>query len=165
MSEKIKKILKNLIKYTIFFIIVLNLVSYFKGLDLNKEKFSIQSFELIDGSNYEIKNDKTLLVNFWASWCPICALEEQNIENLSKDFEVITIATQSGSNEEIEKYLKDKNLSFKVVNDEFGLLSGEFNVKAFPTTFIYDKNKNLKFTEVGYTSTFGLKLRLWLSSF
>ena len=165
MSEKIKKIIKNLIKYTIFFIIVLNLVSYFKGLDLNKEKFSIQSFELIDGSNYEIKNDKHLLVNFWATWCPICALEEQNIENLSKDFEVITIATQSGSNEEIEKYLKDKNLSFKVVNDEYGLLSGEFNVKAFPTTFIYDKNKNLKFTEVGYTSTFGLKLRLWWSSF
>ena len=165
MSEKIKKILKNLIKYTIFFIIVLNIVSYFKGIDLNKEKFSIQSFELIDGSNYEIKNDKTLLVNFWATWCPICALEEQNIENLSKDFEVITIATQSGSNEEIEKYLKDKNLSFKVVNDEYGLLSGEFNVKAFPTTFIYDKNKNLKFTEVGYTSTFGLKLRLWWSSF
>jgi hypothetical protein len=93
------------------------------------------------------------------------SLEEQNIENLSKDFEVITIATQSGSNEEIEKYLKDKNLSFKVVNDEYGLLSTEFNVKAFPTTFIYDKNKNLKFTEVGYTSTFGLKLRLWWSSF
>ena len=165
MSEKIKKILKNLIKYTIFFIIVLNLVSYFKGLDLNKEKFSIKNFELIDSSNYEIKNDKPLLVNFWATWCPICALEEQNIENLSKDFEVITIATQSGSNEEIEKYLKDKNLSFKVVNDEYGLLSTEFNVKAFPTTFIYDKNKNLKFTEVGYTSTFGLKLRLWWSSF
>ena len=165
MSEKIKKVLKGLIKYSILFIIVLNVVSYFKGIDLNKEKFSIQSFELIDGSNYEIKNDTPLLVNFWATWCPICALEEQNIENLSKDFEVITIATQSGSNEEIEKYLKDKNLSFKVVNDEFGLLSGEFNVKAFPTTFIYDKNKNLKFTEVGYTSTFGLKLRLWLSSF
>jgi predicted secreted protein len=54
---------------------------------------------------------------------------------------------------------------FKVVNDEYGLLSTEFNVKAFPTTFIYDKNKNLKFTEVGYTSTFGLKLRLWWSSF
>jgi thiol-disulfide isomerase/thioredoxin len=115
--------------------------------------------------SYNIKNDKPLLVNFWASWCPICALEEQNIEKLSKDFEVITIATQSGSNEEIEKYLKDKNLSFKVVNDEYGLLSTEFNVKAFPTTFIYDKNKNLKFTEVGYTSTFGLKLRLWWSSF
>ena len=64
MSEKIKKILKNLIKYTIFFFFFLNLVSYFKGIDLNKEKFSIQSFELIDGSNYEIKNDKPLLVNF-----------------------------------------------------------------------------------------------------
>src|SRR5574344_235999 len=165
MSEKIKKTLKTLIKYTILFIVVLNLVSYFKSLDLNKNMLDIKTFTLLDGSNYIVKNDKPLLVNFWATWCPICALEEQNIENLSKDFEVITIATQSGSNEEIEKYLKDKNLSFKVVNDKYGLLSTEFNVKAFPTTFIYDKNKNLKFTEVGYTSTFGLKLRLWWSSF
>ena len=164
MNEKIKKILKNLIKYTIFFIIVLNIVSYFKGIDLNKEKFSIKNFELIDGSNYEINNDKPLLVNFWATWCPICALEEQNIENLSKEFQVITIATQSGSNEEIEAYLKDKNLSFKVVNDEDGLLSQKFNIKAFPTTFIYDKEQNLKFSEVGYSSYYGLYLRLLLSS-
>ena len=165
MSEKIKKTLKTLIKYTILFIVVLNLVSYFKSLDLNKNMLDIKTFTLLDGSNYIVKNDKPLLVNFWATWCPICALEEQNIENLSKDFEVITIATQSGSNEEIEAYLKDKNLSFKVVNDEDGVLSQKFNIKAFPTTFIYDKNQNLKFTEVGYTSTFGLKLRLWWSSF
>ena len=59
----------------------------------------------------------------------------------------------------------DINGIITFVNDEYGLLSTEFNVKAFPTTFIYDKNKNLKFTEVGYTSTFGLKLRLWWSSF
>ena len=165
MSEKIKHYLKVIIKYTILFIIVLNLVSYFKALDLNKEKLDIKSFTLLDGSNYIVKNDKPLLVNFWATWCPICALEEQNIENLSKDYEVITIATQSGSNKEIEAYLKDKNLSFKVVNDEDGVLSQKFNIKAFPTTFIYDKNQNLKFTEVGYTSTLGLKLRLWWSSF
>ena len=36
MSEKIKKVLKGLIKYSILFIIVLNVVSYFKGIDLNK---------------------------------------------------------------------------------------------------------------------------------
>ena len=39
MGEKIKKVLKTLIKYTIIFIIVLNIVSYFKALDLNKENY------------------------------------------------------------------------------------------------------------------------------
>ncbi len=164
MGEKIKKVLKTLIKYTIIFIIVLNVVSYFKALDLNKEKLDIQSFTLLDNSNYEVNNNKPLLVHFWATWCPICKLEEKNIENLSKDYEIITIVTQSDSNKEIEEYLKKNNLSFKVVNDEYGDLSQKFNIKAFPTTFIYDKNQNLKFSEVGYSSYYGLYLRLLLSS-
>lgn len=164
MNQKIKKYLISFIKYAIFFIVVINLVSYYKSLDLNKNKLEIKSFELLDGTTYEIEKDKPLLIHFWATWCPICALEEQNIETISKDYQVITIATQSGSSEEIKEYLEKNNLSFKVVNDDLATLSREFNIKAFPTTFIYDKNQNLKFSEVGYSSTFGLKLRLWWSN-
>lgn len=164
MNQKIKKYLISFIKYAIFFIVVINLVSYYKSLDLNKNKLEIKSFELLDGTTYEIEKDKPLLIHFWATWCPICALEEQNIETISKDYQVITIATQSGSSEEIKEYLEKNNLSFKVVNDNLATLSREFNIKAFPTTFIYDKNQNLKFSEVGYSSTFGLKLRLWWSN-
>lgn len=164
MNQKIKKYLISFIKYAIFFIVVINLVSYYKSLDLNKNRLEIRSFELLDGTNYEIEKDKPLLIHFWATWCPICALEEQNIETISKDYQVITIATQSGSSEEIKEYLEKNNLSFKVVNDDLATLSQKFNIKAFPTTFIYDKNQNLKFSEVGYSSTFGLKLRLWWSN-
>lgn len=164
MNQKLKKYLISFIKYAIFFIVVINLVSYYKSLDLNKNRLEIRSFELLDGTNYEIEKDKPLLIHFWATWCPICALEEQNIETISKDYQVITIATQSGSSEEIKEYLEKNNLSFKVVNDNLATLSREFNIKAFPTTFIYDKNQNLKFSEVGYSSTFGLKLRLWWSN-
>ncbi|WP_026804520.1 redoxin domain-containing protein [Aliarcobacter lanthieri] len=159
MKEKFKKV----IKYLILFVIVLNVISYYKSLDLNKEKLEIQNFKLIDESIYVVKNDKPLLIHFWATWCPICSLEEQNIEKISKDYEVITIATQSGSSEEIKEYLEKNSLSFKVINDEEGILSKKFNIKAFPTTFIYDENQNQKFSEVGYTSTLGLYLRMWWS--
>ena len=67
--------------------------------------------------------------------------------------------------EEIEKYLKEHNLSFKVVNDEYSDFAYRFNIKVFPTTLIYDKDKNLKFSEVGYTSTLGLYLRMWWSNY
>lgn len=106
MNQKIKKYLISFIKYAIFFIVVINLVSYYKSLDLNKNRLEIRSFELLDGTNYEIEKDKPLLIHFWATWCPICALEEQNIETISKDYQVITIATQSGSSEEIKEYLE-----------------------------------------------------------
>ncbi|MBS9782507.1 MAG: hypothetical protein KGV43_01740 [Arcobacter sp.] len=38
------------------------------------------------------------------------------------------------------------------------ILSMKVNIQAFPITLIYDKDKNLKFSEVEYTSTFGLYL-------
>lgn len=163
MNQKAKKILISFLKYAVVFIVAINIVSYYNSLDLNKDKLSKQSFALLDGSNYEVKQNKPLLLHFWATWCPICALEEQNIQSLSKDYEVVTIAVQSGEDEEVAKYLEKNNLTFNVVNDEFSNLAREFNIKAFPTTFIYDKNQNLKFSEVGYSSTLGLKLRLWLS--
>lgn len=164
MNSKIKKYIKETIKYTIIFVIALNIVSYYKSLDLNKEKLKIQEFELLNNEKYIIDKEKPLLIHFWATWCPICELEANNIEKISKDYQVITITTQSGNNKEIKKYLGKNHLTFKVVNDENGFLTRQFNIKAFPTTFIYDKNQNLNFSEVGYTSTLGLYLRMWWSN-
>ena len=162
MKDKIKKYLKEGLIFILMLIIALNAISYYNSLDLNKEKLTIQSFKLLDDSLYIVPNDKPVLIHFWATWCPTCKLEASNIEKISKDYEVITIAVQSGTKEEIEKYLDEHKLSFKVVNDKDGYYSQMFNIKAFPSTFIYDKNKNLKFSEVGYTSTAGLYSRMML---
>jgi len=59
--------------------------------------------------------------------------------------------------------MKEKELSFNVVNDAQGVLAKQFHVEAYPTTFIYDAKGELKFTEVGYTSTAGLLARLKMS--
>ncbi len=163
MKEKIKKYIKDGVTLIIFLVIAMNGLSYYKSLDLNKQRLNIDSFTLLDGSKYKLVKDKPLVVHFWATWCPICKVEAPNIQKLSDDFEVITIAVQSGTKKEIENYLDEQKLNFKVINDEDGYYSREFNIKAFPTTFIYDKNKDLKFSEVGYTSTFGLYVRAFFS--
>ncbi|MGM0519089.1 MAG: redoxin domain-containing protein [Campylobacterota bacterium] len=161
MNPKLKKYVKEIIKFSIIVIIALNIISYYKSKDLNKENLSFNSFKLLDDTRYNIPKNKPIIVHFWATWCPICEFEAKNIEKLSKKYEVITIATQSGSKKDIQNYLKKHNLSFKVVNDKDGFYSRNFNIKAFPTTLIYDENKILKFSEVGYTSTFGLYARMW----
>ncbi len=164
MNQKLKKYLKEIIKFSIVLVIALNVISYYKSKDLNKENLSFNSFTLLDDTKYNIPKDKPIVIHFWATWCPICEFEAKNIEKLSKDYEVLTIATQSGSKENIQNYLKEHNLNFKVVNDENGSYQRAFNIKAFPTTLIYDDNKILKFSEVGYTSTLGLYARMWWSS-
>ncbi|RXJ87058.1 redoxin domain-containing protein [Arcobacter sp. CECT 8985] len=161
MNQKIKKFLKEIIKFAIVAFIAINAFSYYNSLDLNKQNLHINQFKLLDDSKYSIKGDKPLVIHFWATWCPICKLEAPNIQKLSKDYNVITIATQSKNKKHIQEYLNEHNLNFNVVEDKSGKYAKEFNIKAFPTTLIYDKNKVLKFSEVGYTSTFGLYLRMW----
>ena len=162
MKDKIKKYIKEIIIFVFILAVAMNVLSYYRGLDLNKDKLNIQTFNLIDDSEYNILIDKPLIIHFWATWCPTCKLEASNIEKLSKDYEVITIAVQSGTNEEIQKYIKENDLSFRVVNDKEGFYSSKFNIKAFPTTLIYNKEQNLKFSEVGYTTTAGLYARITL---
>jgi len=163
MKDKIKKYIKESIVFIVMLSIAMNGISYYQSLDLNKEKLEISSFKLLNDTEYIVQTQKPLLVHFWATWCPTCKFEASNIEKISKDYEVITIAVQSGNQKDIENYMNKNDLTFKVVNDESGFLSSKFNIKAFPTTLIYDKNKNLKFSEVGYTTTVGLYSRMALS--
>ena len=163
MKEKLKKYSKEALVFIVVLSVALNAMSYYRSLDLNKNRLDIDTFTLLDNTKYIVNKDKPLIVHFWATWCPTCKFEAPNIEKISKDYEVITVAVQSGSKKQIQEYLKEHNLSFNVVNDIDGVYSKKFNIKAFPTTLIYDKQKNLKFSEVGYTTTAGLYSRMILS--
>ncbi len=155
MKSKIKHYFKEIISFIVMLTILLNAVSYYKSMDLNKINFDIENISL---------NNKPILVHFWATWCPVCDVEAQNIQAISKSYNVLTIAVNSGNDDKINKYLAKNNLDFKVINDQNGFYSNKFNIKVFPTTLIYDKDKNLIFSEVGYTSTLGLQLRMWWAS-
>ncbi|MFT7005045.1 MAG: thiol-disulfide isomerase/thioredoxin [Sulfurimonas sp.] len=164
MKNKIIKYTKEIILFFIFITISMNVISFYKSSDLNKEELKNINVTLLDSKNYKYPNDKPILIHFWATWCPICKLEASNIQTISQNFEVLSIAINSGSNSNIKKYMSDNGLNYKVLNDESGVFSKEFNIEVYPTTFIYDKNKKLVFSEVGFTSTFGLWLRmLWAS--
>jgi thiol-disulfide isomerase/thioredoxin len=161
MLNKIKSFAKEILVFVVTLIIISNAISYYKSSDLKKDSLDIKSLTLIDGSTYNIPKNKAILVHFWGTWCPVCKLEASNIDAISKSYEVITIAVDSKDNENIKKYLEDNNVNFKVHNDTQSKIANSYNIAVYPTSFIYDKNGKLIFTEVGYTSTLGLKLRMW----
>ena len=121
------------------------------------------SASTINGEQFELYQNKTrpILVHFWATWCPVCKLEQSNIDNIAKDHFVITIAMQSGNNAELHQFMQQEKLSFNVINDESGFLSQKFKIKGVPVSFIVNKQNQIEFTEVGYTTELGLRLRLW----
>ncbi len=163
MKEKLKHYTKEITIFIVVMTLFANIISFYKSGNLNKEPLPNLSFRLIDNSNYSFSdrdNSKPILIHFWATWCPTCSLEATNIQTISESYEVLTIAVKSSKNE-IQDYMLENNLSFKVVNDESGALARKLQIAAYPTTFIYDKEGNLFFSDVGYTSTFGLWLRMW----
>ena len=162
MKNKIKHYTKEIIYFIIVMTLLANIISIYRSQDLSQTPLDIQSVKLIDNTTYTLPKNRPILIHFWATWCPTCKLEASNIDFLAKHFEVLTIAVSSGSDYEIQNYLNEHSYTFRVVNDKDGSLRSKFQIAGFPTTFIYDKNKRLCFSEVGYTSTLGLYLRmLW----
>lgn len=159
----IKRILKELFTTVILFFIISQIFNFIRKPDI---KTDIYEYHLIDINNepinfFEYKNEP-LVVHFWGTWCPTCRTEASNIETLSEQYNVISIAVNSGSNESIRGYMNKHNLDYKVINDTKGALAKKFDIGVYPTTLIYDAKGKLKFTEVGYSTTLGLQARIAL---
>ncbi len=70
---------------------------------------------------------------------------------------------QSGDAHEVLSYLDERGVNFPVIVDEYGKIAQRFGVSRVPASFIIDSQGAIAFTEVGYTSNWGLRLRLWLA--
>jgi len=106
--------------------------------------------------------DQGILIHFWATWCPVCAVENDNIQAIAEDYKVLNIAIQSGSDDDIKKYAEENNLKLdNIINDQSGSLSRLFGVKGTPSSFFINTKGRIQFVEVGYTTTLGYRLRLW----
>ena len=103
--------------------------------------------------------DKTVFLNFWATWCGPCKSEMPDIQKLYEDYGknggdlvVLGVAsprteqnpyTNEGTQEEVEHFLEDNGYTFPVVMDLTGETLYYYAISAFPTTFMIDSNGNV----------------------
>ena len=159
----IKSTLKEISIAVVLLFILSNIISYIRQPELGSTQVPQIEVQLVDGSTFSVEKGKPLIIHFWATSCPACKLEAPNIETVSKEYDVLSIAVNSGSDKKVKAYMEEHALSFKVFNDTNGAWATEFNLEVYPTTFIYDAKGELRFTEVGYTTTAGLLARLeWI---
>ncbi len=119
----------------------------------------------LSGKHFSLQQlqGKPAVVHFWASWCPVCELEQGMVQSAAGELPMITVAMQSGTADEVRAYLAAQGVDYPVVNDERGWLSGQYGVKAVPASFILDGEGRVRFATRGYTTGWGLRIRLWLA--
>ena len=99
-------------------------------------------------------DEKTYVVNFWATWCAPCIKELPYFEQLNRDYsgknvEVILVSLDFPRmyDKKLKPYIKDNNLKSRVValNDpDMNTWIPKVNddwTGAIPATIIYNKNK------------------------
>jgi peroxiredoxin len=146
-------------------IVVVLLVRAWLARDLAQGPAPAFETNLLDGSPVSLADyaDRPMLLHFWATWCPICRLEEGEIMRLSRSHPVLTVAMQSGSPSEVEAHLTERERALDVVNDPDGALARRYGVRAVPSTFIIDRDGQIVFRKQGYAPPLELRLRLWLA--
>jgi peroxiredoxin len=148
---------------------VVLVLAVFTGVRLYQQRSLIEApaprleGRLVDGTAYAPAGRETqpLLVYFWASWCPVCRLEQGGIDTLAREQRVVTVAMQSGADAEVTNFLREHGLQFPVINDPDGTLAAAWGVRGVPTFIVVDSQGMIRFREVGYTTALGLRWRLW----
>ncbi len=121
---------------------------------------------LTDGSQVKVgagdtANGAPTLVAFWATWCPVCTAEEDNIVSVAKDHRVISVAMQSGDAATVTRHLRERGIDLPALVDADGRHATNWRVRGVPTHFVVDGAGNIRFRVVGYATTWGLKARMW----
>lgn len=117
-----------------------------KVIELDDVKLSTLTGESIDLNEFA---DKVIFINFWATWCGPCIHEMPSIEKaqtLMKGKEVVFLLASNEELDQITRFSKKHDYDFRYVqlnNME------ELKISALPTTYIFDSEGVLKFSETG----------------
>jgi len=100
----------------------------------------------LDKQTYQVDGprERPVLINFWASWCGPCKLEAPDLQKLSQKYQgkVDFYAINSTSNDNLEDamaFVESFKLTFPIPLDHKGEVTDLYQVNAFPTTYLIDR--------------------------
>jgi len=109
----------------------------------------------MDGKTHKLSDlrGKTVIINFWATWCPPCRAELPSMNRAwakLKYDDIIMIAINVGENEDtIFSFMGDYPIDFLLLMDQNSQLTESWPVKGLPTTYIIDPLGRLHYRAIG----------------
>ena len=119
------------------------------GVDAVAPNFTLKTPEEQEIAMYDVKG-KIKVIDFWASWCGPCRLENPNMVKLYQDFKdkgltVISVSLDEKKDKWLEAIKKD-GLTWLHLSDLKGWTGDVvklYNIDAVPTIFVLDENNRI----------------------
>ena len=85
---------------------------------------------------------KTVLINFWATWCPPCREEMPALERLYRQHKeqglVLVAVSIDADSAVVPPYVKASKLTFPIALDPKAEVANKYGVRALPSSFVVD---------------------------
>ncbi len=110
--------------------------------------------ETLNGDNLSLQDlqGKTVLLNFWATWCAPCRIEmpalEERHDRYQPDFMVVGINFDEPA-EDVSAYALELGLTFPVLLDPGGEVQRQYQIRGYPTSFIIDGDGIIRVQHIG----------------
>lgn len=112
---------------------------------------------------------KTVLVNFWTTWCRVCMTEMPHVQKLHEDYVEqggdvailsINVTNQEAGAGKVRQYADKRALGFPIALDQNGETTDAYRVAAYPSTFIIDGSGVIRERFLGAISYDDMKKRI-----
>ncbi len=136
-------------------------LSFFVGLGLiglSRGSDGAIDFEAtrLDGEPYLAAKElqgRVVLLDFWATWCGPCVKSIPTLNQLREEFrksgfEVLGLASYSGTREDVRNFLEKRDARYPIVMADADIVE-RFSVIGYPTYFLLDRQGRITETYVG----------------
>lgn len=106
-------------------------------------EFTLETISGVHQSLNQARGGQRTILFFWATWCPHCHTELENIrlhlqETKAKGIQILLVDVGE-SKEDVQAYLARRSLGLDSFLDEDNTVAGQYGVIGIPTLFFIDE--------------------------
>ena len=99
-------------------------------------------------NNEDEKDNKVVVLTFFASWCKPCKKELPHLQKVyeklaDKGLEIMAVFGEKDQIDWAKSWWEENKITFLLLNDEYGIVKKRYEIAEYPTSFIFDRDGKL----------------------